>query len=163
MVPVRRVMWPRGSSSLLCSGSGIMGQHGRPMCQSQWHVSFLCTVQHLPWRHSESGEMCKKGVHTRWIIFSHLFSTWFQVIDLKPLHLSAHKFCSKQAYLELPSPSLQSESPSHKLELHLMLHDIHGVCMMVVVFVVFVVVLWTICRREWGRRSHFTCPWFSFY
>lgn len=44
--------------------------------------------------------------------FSHLLSTWFQVIDLKPLHLSAHKFCSKQAYLELQSPSPQSQSPS---------------------------------------------------
>lgn len=44
--------------------------------------------------------------------FSHLLSTWFQVIDLKPLHLSAHKFCSKQGCLEVQFPSPQSQSPS---------------------------------------------------
>lgn len=65
--------------------------------------------------------------------FSHLLSTWFQVIDLKPLHLSAHKFCSKPAYLELQTPSLCSESSSHELESRFMLHDVHRVWMMVVV------------------------------
>lgn len=82
----------RSSFSSLCSASGGMGQHRRPRHQIHWFFvsSAAAAIEMLRVRWDVQEESAFQ-MHN----FSHLLSTWFQVIDLKPLHLSALQFCSK--------------------------------------------------------------------